>query len=120
MVREEIALTVQVQDEFHDVLTYTGEYRNLMSLIFDRIYLEYFSDCRVGRCGTCIVELIKSPKDLSTMDERRRSYRISLYKEIFSKTFLSNTGHNNPARRSNPDNGSDVRLKIFISDFLFR
>ena len=41
MVREEIALTVQVQDEFHDVLTYTGEYRNLMSLIFDRIYLEY-------------------------------------------------------------------------------
>ena len=98
MIREEIALTVQVQDQVHDIVTYTGEYRNLMSLIFDRIYLEYFGDCRgMGRCGTCIVEIIQSPKELSAMDEKeegvigylvKKDYPIRLSCQILVTTDL--------------------------------
>ncbi len=35
---------------------YPNEYRNLMELLNDKLYIEDFGDCRgVGRCGTCAV-----------------------------------------------------------------
>jgi 2Fe-2S ferredoxin len=39
--------------------TYPNEYRNLMELLNDKLYIEDFGDCRgMGRCGTCTVTLL--------------------------------------------------------------
>lgn len=34
-------------------------YRNLMALIYDKIYIENFGECKgIGRCGTCHVHVL--------------------------------------------------------------
>jgi ferredoxin, 2Fe-2S len=39
--------------------TYTHEYRNLMMLIYDKVYLENFGECKgTGRCGTCHIHIV--------------------------------------------------------------
>ncbi|MEO9209784.1 MAG: 2Fe-2S iron-sulfur cluster-binding protein [Ginsengibacter sp.] len=36
-----------------------GEFRNLMVLINEKLYVEDFGECKgIGRCGTCLVEII--------------------------------------------------------------
>ena len=55
------------------VQTHEGEYRNLMVLINEKIYVEDFGECKgIGRCGTCLVE-IDSPKPAPDMDRNERS-----------------------------------------------
>jgi ferredoxin, 2Fe-2S len=45
--------------------TYAGEYRSLMALIYDKIYIDNFGDCKgIGRCGTCHVHLLNYTGDL--------------------------------------------------------
>jgi ferredoxin, 2Fe-2S len=45
--------------------TYTGEYRSLMALIYDKIYIADFGDCKgIGRCGTCHVHLLNYEGEL--------------------------------------------------------
>lgn len=69
--RNRITITVDYNNELHILETYTHEYRSLMHLIFDQIYIADFGDCRgMGRCGTCLVEIINE--------------------EIFSKDFERN------------------------------
>lgn len=35
-----------------------GEYRNLMVLINEKMYVEDFGECKgIGRCGTCLIEI---------------------------------------------------------------
>ena len=42
----------------HSIETYDGEYRNLMLLLKDRFYLDYFGECGgMGRCATCIIKI---------------------------------------------------------------
>ncbi|MGI8635872.1 MAG: 2Fe-2S iron-sulfur cluster-binding protein [Segetibacter sp.] len=37
---------------------YEREYRSLMALLFDKICIEDFGECKgMGRCGTCIVKI---------------------------------------------------------------
>lgn len=39
------------------IQTYDGEYRNLMFLLRDKLYLDGFGECGgVGRCATCVIE----------------------------------------------------------------
>lgn len=39
--------------------TYPHEYRNLMVLLTDKIFPDFFGDCGgVGRCGTCTVKMM--------------------------------------------------------------
>lgn len=50
----------------HKIITYPNEYRSLMMLIYDRIYTEGFGECLgMGKCGTCLVEIISSLHELS-------------------------------------------------------
>jgi len=57
----DIRFTIIDEDGERLVETYTGEYRNLMALITDKIYVEDFGECKgMGRCGTCVVEIIKT------------------------------------------------------------
>jgi len=61
-----IAVTIYCGEEIHEIKTYANEYRSLMMLIYDRIYTEGFGECLgMGKCGTCLVEIISSVRELS-------------------------------------------------------
>lgn len=54
--RKEICLTVINEGEKYYVKTYLHEYRSLMMLLNNTIYLENFGTCGgQGRCATCMV-----------------------------------------------------------------
>jgi len=64
-----IKVTVLVSGEEHELWTKPGEYRSLMALIYDRIYVDGFGECRgMGRCGTCRVSVDGDPDSLTGMD----------------------------------------------------
>jgi 2Fe-2S ferredoxin len=47
------------EGEKYELQTYAYEYRNLMALLFDKIYIEDFGECKgMGRCGTCAVKIV--------------------------------------------------------------
>jgi len=55
--KNDITFTLVYFDEEIKVETYEGEFRNLMVLINEKIYVEDFGECKgIGRCGTCLVE----------------------------------------------------------------
>ena len=64
-----IEITVLINDEKYVLNTYTREYRNLMVLIRDNIYLDDFGECGgMGRCCTCLVEVINKDVELPIPD----------------------------------------------------
>jgi ferredoxin, 2Fe-2S len=85
----DIELFVKCEGKDYTFLTYTNEYRSLMTLIYDKIYVENFGDCKgIGRCGTCHVHLLDYEGELlkregneqSTLDKMpvtERSSRLS-------------------------------------------
>ncbi|HEY4155656.1 MAG TPA: 2Fe-2S iron-sulfur cluster-binding protein [Puia sp.] len=69
-----IHLTVMYEGNWYELDTVEGEYRNLMMLIFDRIYTEEFGDCKgMGRCGTCLVEILSEDHCLGSMARNEES-----------------------------------------------
>jgi 2Fe-2S ferredoxin len=73
----DINVDVLYGEEEHHFQTYEGEYRSLMALIFDKIYTDEFGECKgIGRCGTCLVEILASTDDISTY-ERNEATTIS-------------------------------------------
>jgi len=61
-------------DEKYTVNTYNSEYRNLMVLINEKVYLEDFGECKgMGRCGTCIVEVINTGGELYSFDRNEEA-----------------------------------------------
>ncbi len=70
----DISFTLVYLDEEIKVQTYEGEFRNLMSLINQKIYVEDFGECKgIGRCGTCLVEVEGLPGDDLLMERNERS-----------------------------------------------
>ena len=64
-MERDIKIKVRVYGQEHVLETYDGEYRNLMMLIYDRIYIDEFGECKgVGRCGTCHVYVLTAPAGL--------------------------------------------------------
>lgn len=79
MNSEPITLTVVDGEETYELTTFAGEYRSLMMLLYDRIYLEDFGECLgMGRCGTCAIVVDATTKPLTSFD---RNERITLEKE---------------------------------------
>lgn len=40
------------------LFTHTNEYRSLMELLLDKLYLESFGECKgMGRCCTCLIKI---------------------------------------------------------------
>lgn len=55
----DIQVNVLCAGKRYELRTYPHEYRSLMALIYDKVYLEDFGDCKgIGRCGTCHVLLL--------------------------------------------------------------
>jgi 2Fe-2S ferredoxin len=66
----DIIFTLVYFDEEIKVAAYEGEFRNLMTLINEKIYVEDFGECKgIGRCGTCLVE-VKGANELTSPIER--------------------------------------------------
>lgn len=71
-----IPITIHVihEQERYELKTYTGEYRNLMVLLNNKFYLEYFGECGgMGRCGTCMVEILETTSALPALDRNEDS-----------------------------------------------
>jgi 2Fe-2S ferredoxin len=69
-----IRITVIYEEDTYELETYEGEYRNLMMLIFDKIYTEEFGECKgMGRCGTCMVEIRSDHHNLGSMQRNEES-----------------------------------------------
>lgn len=74
--RNEITFTIINGDEKLVVKTYENEYRNLMVLANNNIYLENFGECGgMGRCATCLVK-ISDLKDNANRMERNEMATI--------------------------------------------
>lgn len=73
MSRPIISFTLQFEDRVKDINTYHGEFRNLMVLINEKIFVEDFGECRgIGRCGTCLVKVDEVDK-IPDMDRNEES-----------------------------------------------
>jgi 2Fe-2S ferredoxin len=67
--RKEIAITIINAGEAHLVKTYLHQYRNLMVLLNNSIYLENFGECGgQGRCATCMVKAIGLKGNANAME----------------------------------------------------
>lgn len=54
--KPDIFFSILYNDNEIKVATYEGEFRNLMVLINEKIYVEDFGECKgIGRCGTCLI-----------------------------------------------------------------
>lgn len=69
MDREGIHFTAYYEGEEFALQSYEREYRNLMALLQDKIYIEDFGECKgMGRCGTCIVKVEGLPDAVNILD----------------------------------------------------
>lgn len=65
----DLSFTIFYLGEKYCISTYEGEYRNLMHLITDKIFVENFGDCKgMCRCGTCLVEVYELQGDSAIME----------------------------------------------------
>ena len=72
--RKVISFTVVSFGEKYEVQTYENEYRNLMVLLNDRIYMEDFGQCGgQGRCATCMVEVTTTNESFLTLERNEQS-----------------------------------------------
>ena len=56
--KKDIKIIVFKGDEKIQLFTYTNEYRSLMELLSDKLYLENFGECKgMGRCCTCLIKI---------------------------------------------------------------
>lgn len=73
MQRGIIHFTLISGDEKLKVEVRRGEYRNLMDLINDKLYVDDFGECRgIGRCGTCLIHFVSNTA-LPEMDRNEKS-----------------------------------------------
>jgi ferredoxin, 2Fe-2S len=73
----DIIFSLTYFNEMINVASYEGEYRNLMVLINEKIYVEDFGECKgIGRCGTCLVE-VSGPGVSASVIERNENATLS-------------------------------------------
>jgi len=75
MQREKnITLFIEYNGNRQTVETFAGEYRNLMVLIKDQLWVEGMGECGgMARCGTCMVELLNAGKELTLVTDSKEA-----------------------------------------------
>ena len=72
--KRDIIFSLTCLNETITVATYKGEFRNLMVLINEKIYVEDFGECKgIGRCGTCLVEVEGLGTSASVMERNEKA-----------------------------------------------
>lgn len=70
----DINFTILYKEEKIEVSAYEGEFRNLMVLINEKIYVEDFGECKgIGRCGTCLIVAEGLDNSLSPIERNEKS-----------------------------------------------
>ena len=79
MMRNTIKFTVTDNNLEQIIETYPDDYRNLMELLKDKMYLDSFGECSgMGRCATCIIR-ITGLKGNSITKERNEPSTLSKF-----------------------------------------
>lgn len=74
--RKEITLKIKNEGEERTVTTYKNEYRDVMQLLTNSLYLEGFGECGgMRRCVTCLVR-INGLKGVSNVLERNEKITL--------------------------------------------
>lgn len=71
MVKDRLPIhfTAVYEGKKYELQTYHGEYRNLMVLLYEKIYIEDFGECKgMGRCGTCVVKVDGLPAAVNALE----------------------------------------------------
>ena len=72
--RKDICFTVVDASQEYAVATHANEYRNLMVLLNNMIYLENFGDCGgQGRCATCLISISGPRLKTAGLERNERS-----------------------------------------------
>lgn len=80
-LKDNIHFKVIYGEELHEIETYRAEYRNLMQLLNNSIYLENFGECGgMGRCATCLVKVsgIKGHAGILERNEKATIQKVGL------------------------------------------
>jgi 2Fe-2S ferredoxin len=78
-MKSPVRFTVINNDNRIEIETYVGEYRNLMALLNDKVYLDSFGECGgMGRCATCLVN-ITGMSDFSSILDRNEPITLSRF-----------------------------------------
>jgi 2Fe-2S ferredoxin len=65
----DITLYIEYNGNVQTIETFAGEYRNLMVLIKDQLWVEGIGECGgMARCGTCMVELLNAGDNFVATD----------------------------------------------------
>ena len=81
-----IFFTVTYEGNKFQLETYPNEYRNLMQLLSDKIFPDFFGECGgQGRCGTCTVKILSQG---NLLNETNRNEEATLQKLDFYKKDL--------------------------------
>ncbi len=83
-----------------EVSTYEGEFRNLMTLIIEKVFVEDFGECKgTGKCGTCLVEVRGLSSHATIMERNEKNTlekcaikRINL--RLACQIMINNSLHN--------------------------
>src|SRR5690554_5397952 len=65
-----IHFTVYFEEKTYNFQSHPYEYRSLMALLYDKIYIDDdFGECKgMGRCGTCVIRILNSKKVVTFFD----------------------------------------------------
>lgn len=65
-----ITITVQFEGKTYIIQSFPNEYRSLMALLYDKIYIDDdFGECKgMGRCGTCVIHILNSKRSITFLD----------------------------------------------------
>ena len=84
-----IAVNVTWNGVLHTFNVYPFEYRNLMSLIYEKIFIDNFGDCKgIGRCGTCHVYVVGDNGELHKR-EGNENTTLSRMSEVLPNSRLA-------------------------------
>lgn len=85
----DITVNVTWNGVLHTLMVYPFEYRSLMSLIYEKIFIDNFGDCKgIGRCGTCHVHVISVSEEF-LKKERNENTTLSKMQEVSTHSRLA-------------------------------
>ncbi|MEZ5016106.1 MAG: 2Fe-2S iron-sulfur cluster-binding protein [Flavipsychrobacter sp.] len=71
---KELKVYILDNDSRYEIKTFRAEYRNLMELIRNNIYVDCFGECGgMGRCATCLIEILDQKTGITSQERNEES-----------------------------------------------
>lgn len=79
MKKFDIHFSVTFQKEEFFIRTYLNEYKNLMQLLREKVFLDGFGECQgTGKCGTCLIKISRISGNSQIMDRNEPNTLIKM------------------------------------------